>query len=489
MEINMFQKLFQKRYRFIVTIALLAIFSISCGLINRAIDQVMDTGLQSLIESGVLEEVFSVMDRADSESMDFSPLEVPGAVYLFELDPFDDVIRWRFYTVNASEEDVSDFYSQLLPDFSVEVDRQVNGFRHLVLTADHLLSSVYSKEQLQALGPGYQMMKSTLLDVEVLHSTAHQGTGRWGIADMLGVLPGAVPEESTLLIMVYNQSGINMEGIVDLVPGMIPGFDENDRDADDLQNGDDRDTGEGDLPEFTEDDDIREITDTADFCGQVLGSGSCYHPYIPVAEGYTRSYRTADGVTTETVSEVRADGFTVTTTLADGSSVATEFECTPDGVAGWDFDDTIMDSLEGVPANLDFDIEIEGLQLPREILPGDTWTAVVNVRISAQAAGVDSSNVITIELDYTAVGEETVTTPSGRFSAMRVDYVSSGENIQVVQGPAGTLTQPIFTLNGSGSDWYVECVGKVRSESHATWAGIATVESTTRMELVDFGIQ
>jgi hypothetical protein len=107
-------------------------------------------------------------------------------------------------------------------------------------------------------------------------------------------------------------------------------------------------------------------------------------------------------VTTETVSEVRADGFTVTTTLPDGSSVSTEFECQEDGVAGWDFDDTILESLDGVPADLAFDIEIEGLQLPNEFSPGDTWTAVVNASVSMQAAGVDSSNVITIELDYTA---------------------------------------------------------------------------------------
>jgi hypothetical protein len=72
---------------------------------------------------------------------------------------------------------------------------------------------------------------------------------------------------------------------------------------------------------------------------------------------------------------------------------------------------------------------------------------------------------------------------------VRVDYVSSGENILIVQGPAGTLTQPIFALSGSGSDWYVACVGKVRSEAFSRWTGIATVESTTRMELTDFGIQ
>jgi hypothetical protein len=97
----MFQKLFHKKNRFIVLIALFAIFSMSCGLINRAIDQVTDTGLQALIESGVLEEVFSAMEMAGGEGMDFSPLEAPGSGFLFEVDPFDDVIRWRFYAVRC----------------------------------------------------------------------------------------------------------------------------------------------------------------------------------------------------------------------------------------------------------------------------------------------------------------------------------------------------------------------------------------------------
>ena len=72
---------------------------------------------------------------------------------------------------------------------------------------------------------------------------------------------------------------------------------------------------------------------------------------------------------------------------------------------------------------------------------------------------------------------------------MRVDYVSSGDNTLVVTGPAGTFSQNIFTLDGSGSEWYVECLGKVRSVAYSNWTGIATVQSETRMEMSDFGFQ
>ncbi len=474
-----------------LVIAVFAILSMACGLLNRAVDLAMDRGLDALSESDRLEPVFSVIDMLEGESLDLSPYEVAGAEFLFEIDPFEDVIRWRFYTLDSDLSDVGEYYLSQLPSYLVEEDQVLNNERYLVLNAGHPLSGIYTRDALDDLEPGYEMMESTLLDVEVLHSTAHEGAGRLGISGALGLLPSPVPADTPLVILVYNLPSTGVGAIID-----VPAPDQNGivDDSDDLLNGEDaeQDEPEGEdetLDEFMEDDETQEIADLSDVCSQVLGSGACYHPYLPVVEGYTRSYQTEGGIITETVTAVREDGFTVVTETADGETISADFDCTPDGVAGWNFDESILKTLEGVPSELEFDFDIEGIQLPNDLSAGDTWPALVTATIGMQAGGAESKNVILIALDYTAVGEEMITTPGGRFKAMRVDYTSSGENTLIMTGPGGTFTQTIFTLQGSGSEWYVECLGKVRSVAYASWTGIASVESETRMELLDFGIQ
>jgi len=468
----------------LMVVAVFAMISMACGLVDR--------GLDALLESDMLEQVLSVAEMLDESALDLSPYEVSGAEYLFEIDPFDDVIRWRFYTVDIDLLDVGEYYLSQMPVFLVEQDQVINGERYLVLQADHPLSGIYSRDELDALEPGYDQMESTLLDVEVLHSTAHAQMGRLGVSDAMGLLPAPVPADTTLVILVYNHTSTDVGGIIDLVPGVVPDPEQNGiaTDSNEMLNEEDNhERGDEGLDEFMEDDETQEITDQSAVCTQVLGSGACYHPYLPVVEGYTRSYRTEDGITTETVTAVRADGFTVVTETADGHTVSADFECTPDGVAGYTFDESIMETLEGMPSDMGFDVDIEGTQLPAEITPGETWSSLVTITISMQAAGAESKNVILIELDYTAVGEETITTPGGRFKAMRIDYLSSGENTLIMTGSGGTFTQTIFTLEGSGSEWYVACLGKVRSVANASWTGIANVDSEVRMELIDFGMQ
>ena len=482
---------------YLILIAALALLSMSCGLINRAMEAATDFGMDALRESDVGDQVFSVIDMIEGESVDLTEYEIPGLEFLFEVDPFDDVIRWRFYAISAEVEDIATRYVNRLPDYLVETDQEIDGYRYLVLTAGHRLSGIYDRDQMLGFE---QPMQSALLDVEVLNATAHRNLGRLAASEAMGRLPGPVPEDVTLVIFVYNLSGLGIEDILEMVPGVIPGLDEDgmpldprdqvgEDDDDDARDADDPFREDDDFADFMDDDEDRQIEDMGGLCTQVQGSGDCYHPYLPVVEGFSRSYQTEEGVITETVTDVGPDGFTVVTQTADGQTVSVDFDCTPEGVAGWNFDDSLMATMDDVPADLAVDIEIDGVQLPTEFAVGDTWSVSVTATIGVQAAGAESKNVVQIEMNYTAVGEETITTPAGRFTAMRVDYVSSGDNTLVVTGPAGTFSQNIFTLDGSGSEWYVECLGKVRSVAYSNWTGIATVQSETRMEMSDFGFQ
>jgi len=94
-----------------------------------------------------------------------------------------------------------------------------------------------------------------------------------------------------------------------------------------------------------------------------------------------------------------------------------------------------------------------------------------------------------MNFEYTVVGEETISTPAGRFKAIRVDFTGTGENNLIITGPGPGLSQLIATLESTGSEWYVPCVGKVRSYTSSTWSGIVNVESEIKMEITGFGLR
>ncbi len=485
-----------KDTRWLMLIGLIALTTMACGLISRTMDSLVDSGIDALTESGIVENLMADILGTEG-ALDLQPLEHPDATFLFEIDPFDDVIRWRFYTVNASTEAVSNFYIELFPDFSVEHDETSNGERHLVLSSGRPLSGIYTAEALARAKTGIPVVESALLDVEVLHSTRHSEDGRLGIAAADDLLPEPPPADQTLVIIVYQAFKLDLEGITGEIPGVaVPGepgsdlTDEGDS-ADDDGPPLDRET---DLDlwidlDLDDDRDPGDLTDLSGICGQVLGEGACYHPYYPVVEGFTRQYSSAEGVTTETITAVWDGGFTVTTEMPEGQVVSTDFNCLEEGIAGWTLDESILATVEQVPGELSVETAFEGSPLPVGLSVGDTWTVTITVDIGIQQAGVESKNIVVMTMDYTAAEEEIITTPMGRFSVLRVDFVSTGDNTLVITGPETSFSQQIFTLEGSGSDWYAECLGRVRSETTSSWQGIASVESQTTMELTNFGFR
>jgi hypothetical protein len=195
-----------KNRLFLVMMAAFSVLSVACGLFDLALDVIIDSGMEALQESGVADQIVNAIKMAEGQRVYWSQLEAPGSEFLFEVDPFEDVIRWRFYAVKDTSIDPGEFYINLLPDFVVESDQLIDDQRFLVLSARQPLSSIYSKEPLQSLGTDYVHFPSTLLDVEVLHSGAHRDLGRLAIADMMGLLPGGVPEDTALVILAYNLS-------------------------------------------------------------------------------------------------------------------------------------------------------------------------------------------------------------------------------------------------------------------------------------------
>jgi len=222
-------------------------------------------------------------------------------------------------------------------------------------------------------------------------------------------------------------------------------------------------------------------------CEQMLANSPCFHPYLLVAEGLSRTYDTLEGETRQIISDVGPDGFTLVTINSDGEQAESSWTCDQNGVAGYSLDAFFADMLGGFGGAY-WDVEVDGTMLPVDVSAGDSWQTVVTITVGIQQNGADSKNIIVLTTDFTAVGDEQVSTPAGTFSTLRIDHQTSGENTLVVAGDGASLTQHLATIEASGSDWYAPCIGKVRSETRSTVTGIADIQHESREELASVSI-
>jgi hypothetical protein len=177
--------------------------------------------------------------------------------------------------------------------------------------------------------------------------------------------------------------------------------------------------------------------------------GLCDNPYIPVVEGATATYNltTDKGTVTETdtITDVGTDAFLVETTQPDSNYVIT-WHCTPEGLYWLQSDGgTFAAVFQGDVGSQQWEVtSFDGITLPTDIQPGDTWTQSEEISISGTGA-----TTYNIDLDFTAVGMESVTVTAGTFNAMRIDVIMVGATPQV------SMT---FTF----SVWYAPGVGQVQ---------------------------
>ena len=222
-------------------------------------------------------------------------------------------------------------------------------------------------------------------------------------------------------------------------------------------------------------------------CEQMLANSPCFHPYFLVAEGVSRTYNMGEGETRQIITDVNADGFTLLTIDSNGEQTESNWTCDQNGIAGYSLDSFFADMLGGFGGAY-WDVKVDGTMLPVNVSAGDSWQAVVTITVGIQQSGVDSKNIIVLTTDFTAVGDEQVSTPAGTFTALRIDHQTSGENTLVVEGDGANLTQQLAVIEASGSEWYAPCIGKVRAETSSTVTGIADAQHESREELASISI-
>jgi hypothetical protein len=149
----------------------------------------------------------------------------------------------------------------------------------------------------------------------------------------------------------------------------------------------------------------------------------CDNLYFPNSIGDTWDYSGNTSVTgaytrTDTISNSSEQSFTVQSNVS-GNTVAVDFSCSEAGLTAVN---PIQQYMGAILTSLNAQVNINlvsnsGITLPKKISPGDSWQQIAEWDASAQDFSMNGRFVI----EYTAVGFETVTVPSGTFDALRVD--------------------------------------------------------------------
>lgn len=203
---------------------------------------------------------------------------------------------------------------------------------------------------------------------------------------------------------------------------------------------------------------------TADMQGIVLPDGLCANPYFPVVDGAIYTYQTDApdfGPTTYSLTFANVTSNSFDMILGDNETdiVTYTWQCLEDGLLS----PNVQLNAPGLDMTIET-VEASGITFPtpENIEVGHTWTtrSVVNSTVADMGAGAMQTQQTT-ELINEIVAIEPVTTPYGSFeNAVKVQSTGMMEMITTM----GDITLPAMSIDMSSNAWYVENVGRVRSE-------------------------
>jgi hypothetical protein len=202
-------------------------------------------------------------------------------------------------------------------------------------------------------------------------------------------------------------------------------------------------------------------------------SGLCANTYYPVLEGASHSYVAAGGpggdfAFTITVSAVREDGFTLTTE-SDGVTVTQEWACTEEGLVALTYGGGAAGAISVSGSEATYETsDVTGVTLPASIAVGDTWSQTFNITGTQTIPGMEEAATVdgSASASYEAIGEESVETEAGTFTALKVAVTNI---IDLTVNVSGISSASLFT--STGHIWYVAGIGWVKSVDSVEIAG------------------
>jgi hypothetical protein len=201
----------------------------------------------------------------------------------------------------------------------------------------------------------------------------------------------------------------------------------------------------------------------------------CDNLYFPNAIGDTWEYagnNTAMGAysRTDTISNSGEKSFSLQSSVSGATSMV-DYSCTEAGLVSTNpiqqYVGPLLSALNAqVKINL---VSNSGISLPAKINPGDSWQQIAQFDASSASYSTNGRLVF----NYTAVGYENITVPSGSYNAMRVDTIIRIE-ISSFRILAGTYEM---------TTWMAPNVGIIKSQGTSH---VSNVDFSDSLELTRF---
>jgi hypothetical protein len=214
---------------------------------------------------------------------------------------------------------------------------------------------------------------------------------------------------------------------------------------------------------------------------QTNDANLCANAFFPVVLGATWTYSStgAPGFTepytfTDTITEVRADGFTLTSQFP-GVTRTQEWACTADGLLALQLGSGPAGGLSTSQMNLEITTSnITGTTIPASITAGQSWNYGLDLTGEMDIAGTPAAAEGSVSAAFNAIGMENVTVTAGSFDAMNVQ----GTTTMNVQATFEGLTVPVV-LTANSHVWLAPGVGWIKMENSGDLGGTLYTETIT----------
>ncbi|MGE5248627.1 MAG: hypothetical protein ACM3QS_00300 [Bacteroidota bacterium] len=210
---------------------------------------------------------------------------------------------------------------------------------------------------------------------------------------------------------------------------------------------------------------------TAEPSATQAAQGACANPLFPVVKGATWTYSGSGGPSgaysyTDTITDVRSDGFSISSKFSDNLTRTQEWACKPEGLVALQLPGAAATlTTEKFKANFETS-NIQGVTIPARVSPGDKWSFNLDIKGKLDISGVTADTTGTASYNFTAANTESVTVPAGTFDAMKIDGVLTLDITASVSG----LSVPLkITMNSTS--WFAPGVGMVKTLSSGDLAG------------------
>ena len=212
-------------------------------------------------------------------------------------------------------------------------------------------------------------------------------------------------------------------------------------------------------------------------------TGLCANPLAPVKLGATWTYRNTGGAVspstfTTTITDVRPDGFTVTTKFDDSASADQKWACKPEGLVALSLgtgQTALGLSLQGIKADVTT-TNATDVTLPAKVQRGMKWPYGLDIAGSMSQGNLAADVNGSIATSFQAVGTESVKVPAGTFDAMKIVSASTFKVNANYHGLILPITSSIDT-----TFWFAPGVGWIKSAETGEVVGTA-VNTVTELE-------